>query len=162
MRGCGQGRPSGGLSAAAAARQRRDVLPIRDIALNARLVVLSACNTAKLGLATATSGVQDLQTAFTVAGAPTLLASLWPIDSATARDIVVRFFTEWHSAQGSGAAEALARATRAYLAAADAPHQHPRFWAPFVVLGNGDVRGAPGAVMAMPSAAGGMVGALGR
>ena len=52
--------------------------------------------------------------------------------------------------------------TRAYLAAADAPHQHPRFWAPFVVLGNGDVRGAPGAVMAMPSAAGGMVGALGR
>ena len=41
---------------------------IAHLSLNARLVVLSACNTAKLGLATATSGVQDLQTAFTVAG----------------------------------------------------------------------------------------------
>ncbi|HLH89628.1 MAG TPA: CHAT domain-containing protein [Xanthobacteraceae bacterium] len=126
---------------------------IAQLPLNARLVVLSACNTAKPGIAIVSSGMQDLQTAFTVAGASTVLASLWPIDSPTARDITVRFFAEWRSPQGAGAAEALARATRAYLAAADAPHQHPRFWAPFVVLGNGDVRGAPGEAAATPSAA---------
>jgi CHAT domain-containing protein len=126
---------------------------IAHLSLNARVIVLSACNTAKFGLATATSGVQDLQTAFTVAGAPTLLASLWPLDSATARDIVVRFFKEWHAPQSRGAAEALARATRAYLDAADAAHQHPRFWAPFVVLGNGDVRSVPGETMPMLGAA---------
>jgi CHAT domain-containing protein len=127
------------------------VSEIAQLSLNARLVVLSACNTAKLSMATATSGVQDLQTAFTVAGAPTLLASLWPLDSATARDVVVRFFAEWRTPQGGGAAEALAHATRAYLAAADAPHQHPRFWASFVVLGNGDVRGTADSASVTPA-----------
>ncbi len=116
---------------------------ISRLALNARLVVLSACNTAKYDIAQASLGVQDLQAAFTVAGTPTLLASLWPVESASARDIVVGFLQEWRSPQTNGAADALARATRAYLAKADAPHQHPRFWAPFVVVGNGAVRGAP-------------------
>jgi hypothetical protein len=116
---------------------------IFDLTLNARLVVLSACNTAKYDLGQATLVAQDLRTAFTVAGAPTLLVSLWPVDSATSRDLIVGFFRQWRSPQGAGAADALARATRAYLAQADAPHQHPRFWAPFVVAGNGGVRGLP-------------------
>ena len=121
------------------------------LSLDARLVVLSACNTAKSDIAQASNAVQDLQTAFTAAGAPTLLASLWPLDSATARDLMVRFFAEWRSPAVGGAADALARATRAYLDQADAPHQHPRFWAPFVVAGNGGVRSVP----AMPVPASG-------
>ena len=116
---------------------------IFDLSLNARLVVLSACNTARYDIAKASLAAQDLHTAFTVAGVPTLLVSLWPLDSATARDLVVRFFEEWRSPQAAGAADALARATRAYLDGADAPHQHPRFWAPFVVTGNGGVRSVP-------------------
>jgi CHAT domain-containing protein len=116
---------------------------IFQLSLNARLVVLSACNTAKYDITQASHAVQDLQTAFTVAGAPTLLASLWPIDSATARDLMVRFSQEWHVPRSNGAGDALARATRAYLDKADAPHQHPRFWAPFVVAGNGGVRSVP-------------------
>ncbi|HEY2134456.1 MAG TPA: CHAT domain-containing protein [Xanthobacteraceae bacterium] len=114
---------------------------ISRLSLNARLVVLSACNTAKFAASTAAAGVQDLQTAFTIAGTPTLLAALWPVDSPTARDIVVGFFKEWRSAETAGAADALARATRSFLASADAPHRHPRFWAPFVVAGNGGMRG---------------------
>ena len=117
---------------------------ISRLALNARLVVLSACNTAKYDVAQASLGVQDLQAAFTVAGTPVLLASLWPIESAAARDIAVGFFKEWRSRETRGAADALARATRAYLDRADAAHQHPRFWAPFVIVGNGAVRGATG------------------
>jgi CHAT domain-containing protein len=116
---------------------------ISRLPLNARLVVLSACNTAKYDIAQASLGVQDLQAAFTVAGAPTLLASLWPVDSPTARELVVDFFKEWRSLQTAGAADALSRATRSFLNGADAAHQHPRFWAPFVVVGNGAVRGAP-------------------
>jgi CHAT domain len=117
---------------------------ISRLALNARLVVLSACNTAKYDIAQASLGVQDLQAAFAVAGTPVLLASLWPIESATARDIAVGFFREWRSRETRGAADALARATRASLAQADAAHQHPRFWAPFVIVGNGAVSGAAG------------------
>jgi CHAT domain-containing protein len=115
---------------------------ISRLSLNARLVVLSACNTARYDIAQASLGVQDLQAAFTVAGAPTLLASLWPVESATARKLTIGFFTQWRSPQ-TGAADALARATRAFLDTADPAHQHPRFWAPFVVAGNGGVRGAP-------------------
>jgi CHAT domain-containing protein len=116
---------------------------IFDLSLNARLIVLSACNTARYDVALASLAAQDLHTAFTVAGVPTLLVSLWPLDSTTARDLVVRFFKEWRSPQADGAADALARATRAFLDSADGPHQHPRFWAPFVVAGNGGVRSGP-------------------
>ena len=112
---------------------------IARLSLNARLVVLSACNTARYEMVQASRGVQDLQAAFTVAGASTLVASLWPIESVTARDVSAGFFTEWRSGK-RGAAESLALATRAYLARADAAHQHPRFWAPFVVIGDGAVR----------------------
>ena len=56
---------------------------ISRLSLNARLVVLSACNTAKYDVTQASLGVQDLQSAFTVAGAPTLLASLWPVELAS-------------------------------------------------------------------------------
>jgi hypothetical protein len=103
--------------------------------------MLSACNTAHYDVAQMSRSVQDLQTAFTIAGARTLVASLWPIESATARDIATRFFKEWRSGDRAGAADALARATRDFLARADTAHQHPRFWAPFVVVGDGDVSG---------------------
>jgi CHAT domain-containing protein len=117
---------------------------IARLSLNASLVVLSACNTAKYEMVQASRGVQDLQAAFTIAGTPTLVASLWPIESATARDIAEGFFTEWRSGK-RGAAESLAAATRTYLARTDAAHQHPRFWAPFVVVGDGAVRNAESA-----------------
>jgi CHAT domain-containing protein len=78
-----------------------------------------------------------------IGGAPTVLAALWPIESGTARDLVTRFFRQWRSSAAPYAADALAAATRAYLASADAPHQHPRFWAAFQIAGYGHVRGAP-------------------
>src|SRR5262249_30212318 len=93
-------------------------------------------------LAHAGRNVQDLQTAFTIAGAPTLVGSLWPIESLAAKELVTRFFKEWRSAEENGASVALARATRAYLDASDAAHQHPWYWAPFVVAGNGAVSGS--------------------
>ena len=112
--------------------------------LNARLVVLSACNTARYELGQATRGVQDLQAAFTIAGVPSLLGSLWQVDSLTTQDIVTGFFTRWRSSKGIGAGEALAEATREFIGRADALHQHPYFWAAFIVAGDGIVRGQQG------------------
>ena len=43
----------------------------------------------------------------------------------------------------TGSADALASATRAYLASVGAPRQHPRFWAAFEIAGYGHVRGSP-------------------
>jgi CHAT domain-containing protein len=114
---------------------------IARLSLNARLIVLSACNTAKYDLSHAGRGVQDLQAAFTIAGAPTLLGSLWPVDSPTARDMIIGFLEQWRSSERQGAAEALARATRFYLDRSDTYHQHPWFWAPYVIAGNGNAMG---------------------
>jgi CHAT domain-containing protein len=115
---------------------------ISRLSLRARLVVLSACNSAKFEQQQASLGVQDLQAAFTMAGAPTMIASLWPVESAAAADIMVGFFKQWRAGK-SGASVSLARAMRSFLDRADGPHQHPRFWAPFIVAGDGGVEGAP-------------------
>jgi CHAT domain-containing protein len=114
---------------------------ISKLSLNARLVVLSACNTAKYDMRRVTLGVHDLHAAFAVAGVPALFASLWPIDSSTARDLTVLFFQKWRSERIGGAAASLAEATRSFLEKADAAHQHPRFWSSFVIVGYGGVLG---------------------
>jgi CHAT domain-containing protein len=123
---------------------------IARFSLNARLVILSACNTAKYDVAQASRSVQDLQAAFAVAGAPTLLASLWPVDSIATKELITSFLTEWRAPDTKGAADALARAMRRYLARADSLQQHPSFWAPFVVVGNGGVVGAETAERGAP------------
>ena len=110
---------------------------ITRLTINARLVVLSACNTARIDTGAASVGASDLQAAFAVAGAPTMVATLWPVDSPTARDLITGFFDNWQKRTSKSASRSLAEATRAYLDKADRAHQHPRFWAPFVVLGYG-------------------------
>lgn len=113
---------------------------ISRLSLNARLVILSACNTAKYDIAQATRGVQDLQAAFTVAGAPTLVASLWPVDSLATKTLIIGFLRNWQSAP-IRAADALALTMRSYIDKSDNLHRHPSFWAPFVIAGNGGVVG---------------------
>jgi CHAT domain-containing protein len=115
---------------------------ISRLSLNARLVVLSACNSAKYDAHQASLGIRDLHAAFTFAGGPTLLASLWPVESKTARDLVISFFEDWRLGKSS-AASSLARATRRHLAKADTAHQHPRFWASFVIVGDGGALSSP-------------------
>jgi hypothetical protein len=110
---------------------------ITRLSLNARLIVLSACNTAKVDTGAVNIGATDLQAAFSVAGSPTLLASLWTVESSSARDLIIGFFQAWRGQEQKSASEALALATRNYLFKADLAHQNPRFWAAFVVLGNG-------------------------
>jgi CHAT domain-containing protein len=116
---------------------------IARLSLRARLVVLSACNSARYNQQQANLGVHDLQAAFTVAGAPTILAALWPVESATATDLMVHFFSNWRSAKYGGAAPSLAQTIRSYLDRSDQAHQHPRFWAPFEIFGNGSIEGRP-------------------
>jgi hypothetical protein len=117
---------------------------VSRLSLNARLVILSACNTARYSIKQVTFGMNDFQAAFAVSGASTLLASLWPVESSTARELVVTFSELWRSGQFGGAAASLARASRDYLQKADRAHQHPRFWASFAILGDGGVLGRAG------------------
>src|SRR5262249_42197285 len=65
---------------------------IATLPLRARLVVLSACNSARYEPSIIDSGIQGLSTSFAMAGVPAMIASLWPIESALTRDLIIATF----------------------------------------------------------------------
>jgi hypothetical protein len=111
---------------------------IANLDLNARLVVLSACNTANVDLAAFGAQAQGLTTAFAVAGVPTTIASLWPVESTTSKRIMVQFYKHLLAPTAPAVAEAMRQSLADAIASApSAAFRHPRFWAPFIVMGDG-------------------------
>jgi CHAT domain-containing protein len=110
---------------------------IADLPLKARFVALSACNTGLLDFTKFASEVPGLSAAFQVAGVPATLGTLWPVESDASRRIVQETFRNLIFDR-DGPAVALAKSQRKYLAnPPSVAHEHPRFWAPFVVFGDG-------------------------
>ncbi len=100
------------------------------------LVVLSACSTG-LGTAFGGEGMQSLQRAFHVAGARTVVASLWKVDDAATADLMRAFYRARFD-DGASAAEALRTARLELLernraAFGDA---RPATWGAFVLSGD--------------------------
>ncbi|MGE3507257.1 MAG: CHAT domain-containing protein [Vicinamibacterales bacterium] len=86
------------------------LLQPREIArykLRARLVVLSACDTA-VGPTLGQEGVVNLARAFLVAGAGAVMTSLWPVDDTLSAALMREFYG--HLARGETLTEALRRA----------------------------------------------------
>jgi CHAT domain-containing protein len=113
---------------------RLNVGDVLDLPVRARLVVLSACETALGAGQSADVPAGDdwvgLVRAFLLAGADEVMASLWPIeDRATARIIP----TFYENLQRMDPVAALAGAQREALRHADSAA--PRQWAAFVVVG---------------------------
>ncbi len=105
---------------------------VLDLHLNADLVVLSACDTAR-GSVGAGEGVIGLSWAFLVAGCRTLVVALSPAESKTTALLMVEFHRQL--AAGLSPAEALQRAE--LTVRRDPRRNHPFYWAPFVVIGDG-------------------------
>lgn len=97
--------------------------------------VLSACESG-LGSVADGEGVFGLQRAFRVAGARTLVMSLWPVADRSAARFVPALYRE-RLARGQDAPEAVAAASRAVLRARRAAglSPHPFYWAPFISAG---------------------------
>lgn len=63
-----------------------------------------------------------------------LLATLWKVDDPATAQLMARFYKNWR-AQGMSKAEALRQAQRTLRARPQ--YQHPYYWAPFVLIGDG-------------------------
>jgi CHAT domain-containing protein len=115
---------------------RLEVHEVFGLTLNARLLVLSACQTGLGSGAIADVPPGDdwvgLVEAFLYAGSANVLATLWSVeDRATAR-LMGTFYREL--AAGRSETEALAYAQREALR--DARTSHPYYWAGFVLTGS--------------------------
>ena len=113
--------------------------------IKARLVVLSACDTAggggsavaEQGLADGGEALSGLARAFIYAGAPSIIATQWPVDasaSALQTGLLLRTAANGNVpiAQALGAAQA-----QLYD---DPETAHPFFWSGFVLIGDGGQR----------------------
>jgi CHAT domain-containing protein len=107
-------------------------LNLRD----AQWVVLSGCDTG-IGQIEVDEGILGLRRAFRVAGAGTLIMSLWPVEDRSAETFMAALYEARLSA-GQTTSAAMRAAYREALAAARREHgeAHPLYWAPFIASGD--------------------------
>ncbi len=108
-----------------------------DLALDADLVILAACNTAAPDGRPGAQTLSGLAKAFIYAQARRLLVSHWPAE-AGATALLVPAMADL-MAQGLAPAVALQQAMAEVRANPDRPElAHPALWAPFVIVGDGN------------------------
>jgi CHAT domain-containing protein len=114
---------------------RLEVHEVFGLRLRARLVVLSACQTALGAGALADVPAGDdwvgLVQAFLFAGASNVMATLWPVQDRATADFVTRFYGALRA--GRPEADALAEAQRTMLR--NPATAHPFYWAGFTLSG---------------------------
>jgi len=93
-----------------------------------QLVVLSACDTGR-GDVRIGQGVYGLRRAFLVAGAETVVMSLWKVNDETTHSLMEAYYRNLLA--GQGRATALREAMRELRLT----HAHPHYWAPFITMG---------------------------
>ncbi len=104
------------------------ITDILDLALDARLVTLSACQTA-LGDGGRGDELVSLARTFLYAGADALLGTLWHVEDRSMAELAGQFYR--HFTAGENAAAALRQAQVEMIRAGHPPYQ----WAPLVLIG---------------------------
>lgn len=106
---------------------------IYQLKLRARLVVLSACQTG-IERAYRGEGAIGLARPFLVAGVPIVVASLWPVDSESAAELMIKFH-EYRTREHKPTIEAL-RQAQVHVIHNPSPGSQGNFgWAAFVAIG---------------------------
>jgi len=119
-------------------------LKAADVAYNllcAECVTISACQTA-VGILSRGEGILGLAHAFLVAGARSVIASLWRVDDESTFILFNHFYSQLNL--GASKSEALCRAknyVRSYTCRDDLgnvtyPFADPFYWAPFILIGD--------------------------
>lgn len=116
---------------------RLEAWEILQLNLDADLVVLSACETAR-GVIAGGDGIIGVTWAFFVSGARAMVATSWKVDSSSAEQLCIELHRRLVLRNGgSGFAKAKAL-QRAQLEVMRTPaHHHPFYWAAFRLVGDG-------------------------
>jgi CHAT domain-containing protein len=104
--------------------------------LHSALVVLSACDTA-IGHLQGEEGIANLSRSFLIAGSSAVVSTLWKVDD-TYSLFVTKTFYEYLS-RGKSAGDSL-RAAKMAVLAKFGQNTPPKYWAGFVLTGNGRVQ----------------------
>ena len=104
-----------------------------DMNLNAKLAVLSACNTGS-GALQAGEGVMSLARGFISAGCPSIIMTLWALEDKSGLEIMTSFYKLFARSKSSD--YALWQAKLTYLQNADKLKAHPYFWSAYVMIGS--------------------------
>jgi len=110
-----------------------------NLDLNADLVVLSACETAR-GRVGAGEGVIGLTWALFVAGSPTTVVSQWKVESASTTELMLEFHRQLQSkikTRQANISTAKALQSSALKMLRSNVYRHPFYWAGFVIVGDG-------------------------
>jgi CHAT domain-containing protein len=105
---------------------------IYGLKLNCDLVTLSACNTGS-GKYLEGEGIYSLGRGFLMAGAKSVLTSLWEVSDQSTSIIMASFYA--YLKKGQTSPEALRKAKLDYLTNADPLTANPYYWAGFVYIG---------------------------
>ena len=106
---------------------------IRQARLGADLVTLSACETGT-GRLQGEEGIMNLARTFLIAGAKSVVASLWDVDDRSTATLMTHFYQQ--IANGKDVTQALRQAQLDMLSEFGADMQ-PYYWGGFTVIGDG-------------------------
>jgi CHAT domain-containing protein/Tfp pilus assembly protein PilF len=106
---------------------------IYNFKLNAKLIVLSACNTGT-GQLKKGEGIMSLARGFLYAGCPSIIMSLWEVEDESGTQIMTSFYK--NIKKGKTKDEALRLAKLEYLGSVNSRRAHPHYWLGFVNIGD--------------------------
>jgi tetratricopeptide (TPR) repeat protein len=98
------------------------------------LVVLSACETGQ-GAVDYSEGVYGLVRAFRIAGAHSVLMSLWPVGDRKTKNFMVTLYKNWLAQDQRDIAAALRQTQLAYIQHTKPELRDPKVWSAYVLIG---------------------------
>jgi CHAT domain-containing protein len=108
---------------------------IYNMRFNARMAVLSSCNTG-YGKLMKGEGVMSLARGFMYAGCPSIVMTLWEVSDKSGARLMQNFYK--YLKKGNSKSEALRQAKLDFLDNADNLKANPYFWSTYVIIGDAD------------------------
>lgn len=109
---------------------------VNELSLRAQLVILSACNTASGDSSFSSPGLSGLADSFLAAGANSVAVTQWAVNSEAAKLVSIEIVKGMVEREETPA-RSLASAIKIIREIQNGKYRHPRFWAGFILIGDG-------------------------